>query len=553
MKIAERQCNMESWVAQRLKTFLPALETLTPEDEEEIAALCGAEVEALRRRGLGSILSFKRPLRELRNAVKERVAKDGSGNQYAIALKYLELTEDEKQALNQPSERKRDERLTHQAFIKRPDEVIARIERLLHSQRWEEVAAGLSAATGRRLAEVVRFAVFRPKSRYSVWFAGQRKSANAVEYEIPTLVEASLVLSAWQRLRVLRDFSEVPSDSISSSFGPAVKAVIMREFADLIEAPQGRAELYTHVQRAVYPRLAMFYFLPPRVQEIAFANAILGHVANREGELVPNYNSTLYYMSYKILAEDGSVDGREGVKLGEPGVEVLEQFQEKEQAAMVDAAVESSARTKIGVKVPTKAAFDAEQEVMQCATADEAVAKLVEDHKIYRQLADLVGDVAALVGVVQEAAEIRLEHETPLEALRAAVADKRRFRATYERRSAANAERDYSTMSLSELAKIRAPEASIERWRRGVEMIMQYNEQASIPELRWYINAAAVKALVGGRGTEIRRYLQSRQAELDAHHQAYGLRPSINHGRSNIRERVMSEQAALMEDDDEEE
>ncbi|MBO0793823.1 MAG: hypothetical protein J2P36_23125 [Ktedonobacteraceae bacterium] len=542
---------MESWVSERLKTFLPALETLSLSDEPQIAALCELEIEALRNRGLGSILSFKRPLREMRNAVKALAAQSMDLNQYDIALKYLELTEAEKQAINQPSEQKRDERLTQQAFIRRPDEVVARIERLLQSDHWAEVAAGLSCATGRRLAEVVRFAVFREKSLYTVLFSGQRKTDHAVEYEIPTLVQAQLVIAAWQRLRSLRDFSLVPSDSISSNFGPAVKAVVNDSFADLIEALPGRAELYTHMLRAAYPRLAMFFFLPPRVQEIAYASAILGHVANRDGVLVPNYQASLYYMSYKIMGEDGSIDGREGVKLGEPGVDVLEQFKEKEQTMMAETIIGSAGtRTKIGVKTSTKALFDQEQEAMGDGTADEAVLKLVSDHQIYRQLEALIGDMPALLGVLQEAADIKLESETPLDALRAAIKDKARFRSTYDKRTEANAAKDYASMTMDELSKMRTSEASMEKWRRAVDMIEAYNENATMPELQWFINASAVKALVGGRGTEINKYLQTRQSELDEHHKQYSLTPGRNHGRTNIRERVMGESAAPEEDEE---
>lgn len=349
----------------------------------------------------------------------------------------------------------------------------------------------------------------------------------------------------------------MPSDSISSSFGPAVKAVVVQTFGDLIEAPLGRAELYTHVLRAVYPRLCIHYFLPPRVNETAYANALLGHVANRDGVLVPNLNSTLFYMSYKILADDGTVDGREGIKLCEPGVEVLEQFKsdEERKQTMAETTLESATRTKIGVKHTTKAAFDEEQRAMGGDTADETVLKLVEDHRVYRKLEALTGGaIATLVDLLGEVSEIKLDDETTLDALRAAIADKRRFRANYEKRSAAYAERDYRSMTMAELKNARTTEASMERWRRAVDMLLAYNDRADLPELRWFISPSAIKALVGGRGTEIGKYLkEQRQAELDAHHAKYGIRPGINHARLEfIRERVLGADAASVEADDEE-
>lgn len=212
-------------------------------------------------------------------------------------------------------------------------------------------------------------------------------------------------------------------------------------------------------------------------------------------------------------------------------------------------------RTKIGVKAATKAEFDEEQKAMGCAKADEAVAKLIADHKIYRALSEAVGDeMEALFAMVMEAREIAKENETPIESLRAALADKRRFRGGYEKRAEKAAERDLSGLSLSELKNIRTPEASRERWRRAVDQIMAYNEAAAFPELRWFINAASVKGLVGGRGTEIGQYLkEERQAELDEHHKKHGLRPGHNHARSNIRERVLGEAASPTDPADEEE
>jgi hypothetical protein len=211
----------------------------------------------------------------------------------------------------------------------------------------------------------------------------------------------------------------------------------------------------------------------------------------------------------------------------------------------------SKERTTITVDRVNKAEFDEQQKQMECSSANEAIGKLLEHNAVYRQLSQLVDDVPALVGILQEAAEIKLEHETVLEALRAAISDKRRFRSTYDKRREANADKDYSSMPLDELAKTRTPEASIEKWRRAVDMIMAYNDRVDIPELRFYVNAAAVKALVGGRGAEIGRYLkEQRQEELNAHHSQYKLRPSINYGRENIRERVLGENAAPLEEQD---
>jgi hypothetical protein len=96
-------------------------------------------------------------------------------------------------------------------------------------------------------------------------------------------------------------------------------------------------------------------------------------------------------------------------------------------------------------------------------------------------------------------------------------------------------------MNLPDFQNTRTPQASLERWRRAVERIMQWNKEVRVPELRVYINATSVKEIYGGRGTEIKKYLETRQEEIEAHHNTYGLRPAINYGRTNIRERVLGE------------
>jgi len=146
--------------------------------------------------------------------------------------------------------------------------------------------------------------------------------------------------------------------------------------------------------------------------------------------------------------------------------------------------------------------------------------------------------MGVLYAILIETSEIKLDDESVIDALRAAVSDKRRFRANYVQRSQHLAERDYTSMSFEELSKQRSAEASQEKWRRAVNDMIVWNDKASIPELRMYINAASIKQAVGGRGTEIKKYLESRQAEIEAHHQKYKLKASINYGRDNIRERL---------------
>ena len=50
----------------------------------------------------------------------------------------------------------------------------------------------------------------------------------------------------------------------------------------------------------------------------------------KEEDVQRNYQSTLHYYDYVIGDGHGRVDRRQGIRLGEPGVEILEIFRPKE-------------------------------------------------------------------------------------------------------------------------------------------------------------------------------------------------------------------------------
>ena len=77
-------------------------------------------------------------------------------------------------------------------------------------------------------------------------------------YEIPTLCEAALVLDAVQRLRGLVDCSNIAIDQISVKYGPDAVAAAQRSFEALVPPREG-ADLYTHLFRSVYGRIACHY------------------------------------------------------------------------------------------------------------------------------------------------------------------------------------------------------------------------------------------------------------------------------------------------------
>jgi hypothetical protein len=91
---------------------------------------------------------------------------------------------------------------------------------------------------------------------------------------------------------------------------------------------------------------------------------------------------------------------------------------------------------------------------------------------------------------------------------------------------------------MSELERIKTTEAATERFRRAVDAMIAHNNAQTDPLHLWYINAAAVRDLVGGRNDAVQAYLVTRKAELDEHHKQYGLTPKQNRKNMNIADEI---------------
>ena len=92
----------------------------------------------------------------------------------------------------------------------------------------------------------------------------------------------------------------------------------------------GDDDLYMHLFRAIYATLAVYYYCPPRVNGILFKAEIQGHrmiATTTDKETLRSYTASRHYDDYAIADPSGNVDGRRGLRLGEPGVQVLEVLQ----------------------------------------------------------------------------------------------------------------------------------------------------------------------------------------------------------------------------------
>ena len=119
---------------------------------------------------------------------------------------------------------------------------------------------------------------------------------------------------------------------INQKYSGAVAAACDRHFADLIPRREGRTNLYTHLFRSVYAAIATHWYCPPRIADIEFKAAIQGHFSildETNPERRRNLISSRHYSDYKMGDGKGNIDGRQGIRLGNPGIEVIDMFKEK--------------------------------------------------------------------------------------------------------------------------------------------------------------------------------------------------------------------------------
>lgn len=585
------------WLQDRWDLLIPALSNLLVDQEDEIARICQEEIAYWKSRPqMKSASSLKKPMSDTRNMLRERLeirenntwVNPRTGKPEHLALKYLNYSEAEWAEMNAPSEEKFQQRLEDRKFIDRPDLVVAKAIELLKTNRWADIAAGLAVATGRRLSEVLAEGDFHPKTAYTVVFGGQLKRQDKIlePYEIPTLCEASLVLSAIQRLRSQVDCSKIAIDQISVKFGPAVVESAQRAFDSLVPARSG-ADLYTHLCRSVYGQIACHYYARPETLNLKYISTIYGHywVAKATGKLQQNYASTLHYMDYAIGDGAGNIDGRQGIKLSDPGVVVLEVFQpkpvvstQKKGKEEVDllTTTEKKDHSLLRPGQELRARINDVNREFGHRTINETLSVMVDEHYVLHQIEVLLSPMyeqleaaspvealqALLSGGFQISVDQRLQEnwqtslgevedllqdakaddEKPVVYLKKMLTDKRDFKKSYEKRHLG---KDYTKMTLSALRNTKTPGAAQERFRRAVAAIMAYNDAAAEPEMRWYISPAVVVDLVGGRPSDAKEYLLSRKEELDAHHNKFDqkITPGYNRRPMPITQRIKMEDA----------
>ena len=576
---------MKAWLEERWKELLPALQALDAAQEAEIARLCEEEIAAWRDRPTMKKLGSLRPvMTATRNAIKqlpltaENRYKDARSGQWQhIALKYMNFTDEEWAAMNAISDEKFQERLENQQVIDHPQEAVQRAEKLLHSDRWDDLVTGLAVVTGRRLTELLKTGRFFPKTMYTVIFDGQLKRRDiALEpYEIPVLVNAELVLAAWRKLRSLEDTTGLDNEQVAQKYSRIAGENANRQFAGVIPQRSTKEDLYTHAFRAVYARLAVLMFCPIAVNELVFVNAILGQYQAQNETQQRDFATTAHYFDYRIGDGQGNIDGRQGIRLSEPHIDVLEVFCKKTKGDRAVSATETQEDTQEqtilsterrksrGLLTVKQATGDMVMDLMEARHMrrhDEIVVDLVNNDAIAHQMYALLqplgeelhtdgpiatlqalvnayrngGSAPAALGLAELLQDVASEKE-PVEYLKGLVERDRNFKAAIANRHAGT---DYGSLAMAELERIKTTEATTERFRRAVDAIIAHNLAQTDPLHLWYINAAAVRDLVGGRNDAVQAYLEARKSEIAEHHERFKLTPRQNRKNMNIADEI---------------
>lgn len=321
---------MKKWLAVLLDDhYLPAIAHLqdNPSDRAKAEEWATWLKQQWAERGLAQLNQQRTLMTDTRNAVKAL-------DPHHVALHSMNFTTEQWREMNNPASDAVENRNENQKLIKNPDAIVSKAIELLSSKDWAEVAAGIVVCTGRRSSEVLATASFEPKTKYSALFKGQLKRKGediTLQFEIPTLAQSQKVIDALAFLRREVNCTGLTNRQVNQKYGGAVVKACDRHFSGLIPQREGKDNLYTHLFRCIYARIAVLYYCPVRVADIVYMAAIQGHYQILEApdaELRRSYASTRNYFDYKIGDRTGNIDGRQGIRLEQPDVEVIEVFKQ---------------------------------------------------------------------------------------------------------------------------------------------------------------------------------------------------------------------------------
>lgn len=204
------------------------------------------------------------------------------------------------------------------------DAYLERVQGLLQASDAETLTVALAAVTGRRHTEVVslgQFDLTAGSHPYQLHFSGQQKKADAVNFDILTLVPAKEVLEAITRLRALPEVQALVGLKHDApeidAFNARVNRRCHQALADVVPVLDGFQSVSIHRLRGLYGTIAIHFFCPEHQREHRFLQHYLGHVL--DGEIQPNSRATDHYFHYYLVRGGKPLMAR-GVKVPANGL-----------------------------------------------------------------------------------------------------------------------------------------------------------------------------------------------------------------------------------------
>lgn len=319
---------MRKWLKELVEQYLAEITNLEDTPVGYAAAQCWSDWMKSQwvAHGLETLKQQRNLMTDVRNAIKQQLGENH------MALESMNFTKAEWIKINDPIDQQVATRNENQGLIDRPDQIVAKATQLLNSREWADVAAALAVLTGRRSSEILATARFYYKTPYSVTFTGslkRRGEQQILSFEIPTLAPAQMVIEALNKLHGWVDTKGMSAGAVNQRYGEAVARACDRHFCDLVPLRSGRDNLYTHLFRTIYARIATHWYAPANVADIEFMAAIQGHyqvIDAQNLQLRRSLVSSRHYNDYKIGDGKGNIDGRQGIKLSTPGVSIIEIF-----------------------------------------------------------------------------------------------------------------------------------------------------------------------------------------------------------------------------------
>ncbi|EFH80761.1 protelomerase family protein [Ktedonobacter racemifer] len=484
--------------------------------------------------------------------------------------------------LNDRSRETVDQRTTAQVVLTHPEDIVTQLRTLLHAPDWAPLAVGLAGATGRRIGEVLLSGTFAPKSPYTVLFTGRLKRQGAPEqpFEIPTLCEAALVLSAWQRLRSHPDIEAMgfplqdgtnqkqALQEMNQRLYPTVRKAANYYFQDLIPSVEDEDEqardLYAHLFRSVFRTIAIWAYCPVRVDPDTFSATILGHtyyqqLTTKKERL--NFASEHYYHRFAIGDRQGQIDGRRGIRLPDGLIEAFRKEYEMQVAQSgaskpkrsakraaeprVSKTGRSTGRSLLSPKADTKKWFDqvADELELTWKGSDATLRRLLEIYEAHKLCENggangstpdpqrltpqhLVLSAELLTRIEQAMQESG--QPSFFEFLTHALDRESNVQIGLARNRKERVAQDLSKVPTSKILRTHRPEEARERIRRAIGTLIDYNRRCEDPNGFWYINASLLREYTGASLAYVSPFLQANADLLARHHEHYGIVPAHN-------------------------